>query len=272
MQSYYPPMGKAADKSKIYGSTLEDKVCPTCSSEKPATTEFFYARKRRNGRYYLSSSCRACGAARAAKDRSENPEKCLASSRSSRLRNHEKISKQRSLRMVFDPVHRAQRKSAHLAWRTANPVHVFVYRRAYREENAEKLRARDSRYYRETMDAQRAYRRNRRARLRNAQGAHRHSDVMNQISSQSCLCFWCKSSLDAGYHVDHYIPLARGGSNFPTNIVISCPTCNVSRGAKMPSEFIAYLATLKSSAGDIEIRRAYLREKMREHRARRKKS
>ena len=39
------------------------------------------------------------------------------------------------------------------------------------------------------------------------------------------------------YHVDHVIPLILGGSNGPENLVIACPRCNLSKGAKMPHEF-----------------------------------
>jgi 5-methylcytosine-specific restriction endonuclease McrA len=33
------------------------------------------------------------------------------------------------------------------------------------------------------------------------------------------------------------VPLSRGGSNGPENIVIACPTCNLAKKDKMPHEW-----------------------------------
>ncbi|MBZ5623051.1 MAG: HNH endonuclease [Acidobacteriia bacterium] len=37
--------------------------------------------------------------------------------------------------------------------------------------------------------------------------------------------------------IDHYIPLSKGGTNFPDNIVLACWPCNNRKRAKLPSEF-----------------------------------
>jgi len=39
-------------------------------------------------------------------------------------------------------------------------------------------------------------------------------------------------------HADHYIPLAKGGSNRRENIVCSCASCNLSKNDKLPEDFI----------------------------------
>ena len=43
------------------------------------------------------------------------------------------------------------------------------------------------------------------------------------------------------YHVDHVIPLSKGGSDGRENIVISCPSCNMSKKDKMPEVFAGRL-------------------------------
>lgn len=50
-------------------------------------------------------------------------------------------------------------------------------------------------------------------------------------------CANCCTSLDAGFHVDHIMPLARGGQHVPDNIQILCPTCNVRKAARHPIQF-----------------------------------
>ena len=48
-------------------------------------------------------------------------------------------------------------------------------------------------------------------------------------------CYWCKKKLDRrAATVDHVVPLGRGGSNNPNNLVLSCLGCNQGRGSDMP--------------------------------------
>lgn len=58
--------------------------------------------------------------------------------------------------------------------------------------------------------------------------------------SQKGLCFYCDGSLD-NYHIDHIIPLSKGGEHQLHNLVLSCPTCNLKKGNKDPEEFIELL-------------------------------
>lgn len=54
-----------------------------------------------------------------------------------------------------------------------------------------------------------------------------------QYEVQRGKCHWCGIALGDDYHVDHVIPLVKGGSNGPENIVCSCPPCNLRKGAKI---------------------------------------
>lgn len=75
-------------------------------------------------------------------------------------------------------------------------------------------------------------------------GAHTAHDIDLQLRSQKdkkgrLRCWWCSKAIRAGdkYHVDHRIPLSRGGSNAAENLCIACPDCNQSKYNKLPSEF-----------------------------------
>ena len=48
-----------------------------------------------------------------------------------------------------------------------------------------------------------------------------------------------RSPLPVAYHVDHDMPIARGGSNDPENLVLTCPRCNQSKQALTGGEFRA---------------------------------
>ncbi len=51
-------------------------------------------------------------------------------------------------------------------------------------------------------------------------------------------CYWCKKIVrKKDRHVDHIIPLHRGGSHAVANLCCACRSCNLSKHAKMPDEF-----------------------------------
>lgn len=87
---------------------------------------------------------------------------------------------------------------------------------------------------------------NRRARRKQAQGRITKADIDSCWGRQKGRCHWCGCPLNreggngnplGTFHADHYIPLSRGGSNQPENIVLSCPGCNLSKGARLPEVF-----------------------------------
>lgn len=79
--------------------------------------------------------------------------------------------------------------------------------------------------------------RRRRARKLGACGSHTADDVRAQYESQRGLCWWCGKPVGKRFHIDHRIPLSRGGSDAPDNLCISCPSCNLSKNDKMPWEW-----------------------------------
>lgn len=57
--------------------------------------------------------------------------------------------------------------------------------------------------------------------------------VKLKMQLQNNLCVYCQKDVSITYHVDHIIPLAKGGTHVPDNIQILCPTCNVRKSAKL---------------------------------------
>ena len=91
------------------------------------------------------------------------------------------------------------------------------------------------------------------ARLRIARRRARHvgqqdpipmtpADLQNLKDRQGGFCagMWCLEALDDGYHVDHVIPLSKGGAHAPGNAQLLCPKCNRSKGSKLPDEFVRF--------------------------------
>ena len=122
--------------------------------------------------------------------------------------------------------------------------HPYLNKRAckkYYAANAEREQQRVSRWMNEHPENHRAADARRRARKRQAGGTHTAEDIKRQISVQKGKCWWCNKPCSDDYHVDHLIPLAQGGHNNPSNIVIACPRCNLSKSDKLPEEWAGKL-------------------------------
>ena len=77
----------------------------------------------------------------------------------------------------------------------------------------------------------------RRALLANAPSDNwKVSEVHSEANGK---CLYCGISVTLNeMHADHFIPLAKGGSNLRENIVCSCASCNLKKSDKMPEDFI----------------------------------
>lgn len=68
-------------------------------------------------------------------------------------------------------------------------------------------------------------------------------DELQQLTDSTHNCFYCNLIVtDDNRHIDHFIPLSKGGLHDLDNLVISCSSCNLMKHAKMPDVFIATLS------------------------------
>lgn len=74
---------------------------------------------------------------------------------------------------------------------------------------------------------------NRQANMRGASGYVSPATIDGMMIEQNGQCHWCQATL-SDYHVDHVIPVSRGGPHVRDNLVLSCPPCNFSKSNKMP--------------------------------------
>ena len=184
------------------------KRCSHCKAPFPATPDYFHRHKvSKDG---LHNMCKLCQ--RASAKRNPNPRKYTEN-----RREQFKIWGPRSYRK-----HREKRLASQKQYREDHHDRDYQIHKRYRETHRDVINA----------AAQR-----RRALKLNATGIHTKDDVQRQYKSQKGHCYWCNIKVDKVYHVDHVIPLSRGGSNGPENIVISCPTCNMKKNNKLPHEW-----------------------------------
>lgn len=86
------------------------------------------------------------------------------------------------------------------------------------------------------------------AKRRGAVGKFTSDDVAKILENQQWLCVECKTDLKlSGYHIDHIVPVSKGGANWPSNLQCLCAPCNLAKGSKMPEEWEA--EKIRSSNG-----------------------
>lgn len=85
----------------------------------------------------------------------------------------------------------------------------------------------------------------REALKRGSDGSHTDAQVVEQAERQRHRCYWCGKRIGqvihTDYHPDHVMPLSLGGSNDASNIVASCPRCNLSKSGKHPMDWAGVL-------------------------------
>lgn len=106
------------------------------------------------------------------------------------------------------------------------PFPVGWFRRAGCDRDGVPRRSYQCRGCRRGADAAHA------ARRRGAPGHISAATVRALFRRQRGCCACCGRSLYPAYHVDHVVPIARGGGNDASNLQLLCPRDNLRKGAK----------------------------------------
>ena len=64
------------------------------------------------------------------------------------------------------------------------------------------------------------------------------NSVKMLLIEQNNKCFHCNKELDNTKHLDHYIPLSKGGPHSINNVVWSCAICNIRKSNTMPTKLM----------------------------------
>lgn len=114
----------------------------------------------------------------------------------------------------------------------------------YRAENLEKIREREARYRASPHGrAVRGLNRSLRRADQDLPAAYTRDmfkkAFWGRLELQGGVCLYCRCELTASNrHEEHFIPLVRGGSPLPANIVWACASCNYSKWKKLPWEWM----------------------------------
>ena len=127
---------------------------------------------------------------------------------------------------AYEQARRAERAVYCRAYAQAHRVESAAYRQAHRAEIA----AYDRAWARTHPDKKADNRALRRAKQQNA--------TVEKVSRATVYerdngrCHICEKKVGRGWHLDHIVPLARGGEHSYRNVAVSCPGCNMAKHVK----------------------------------------
>jgi 5-methylcytosine-specific restriction endonuclease McrA len=78
--------------------------------------------------------------------------------------------------------------------------------------------------------------------IRSAQSAIKEHLIAMNLEVGQIVCYYCSVSLEPEeVHIEHKLPVVRGGTNSRKNLALACSTCNLRKGTKTEPEFRRYL-------------------------------
>ncbi|MDA8122262.1 MAG: HNH endonuclease signature motif containing protein [Deltaproteobacteria bacterium] len=147
--------------------------------------------------------------------------------------------KARAYRAAYYAENKERVKKSIAAWRARNPEKVKGYLDKWREKNPTRGRDYSSGYRKENSEKVKINNKNRHARKKGSGGKLSPDIASRLFAIQKGKCSVCKKSLKkTGFHLDHIVPLIRGGKNEDKNIQLTCPKCNTKKGGKDPIRFM----------------------------------
>ena len=163
--------------------------------------------------------------------------------------------------LIKDPLAEARKKQQRLEKRRKlkreHREHFNRQLREWREKNRDRIREQDREYYRKNRDEVlrriAENRKNKPAKFKKrdkaikirriirevgAKGKHTHKQWMDRVEYYSWRCYYCGTKLDEKTLTkDHAIPIAKNGTNFSSNLVPACGSCNSSKGVNTATEY-----------------------------------
>lgn len=187
---------------------------------------------------YVAGMCVPCRLAQNDRWAKANPDKKAASVKVFREKNAERLkAKQAAYHAEWYAKNRDKKLEQNKTYLREKPEVSRKATRKWQKANPEKAASYAKLWYSDPHN--RALHRNKRRSLEiGASGFHTPADTKAILSAQDHRCAYCRTDLrKAKRHLDHIMPLSRGGSNDPSNLQWLCAPCNLSKGAKDPIDF-----------------------------------
>lgn len=212
------------------------KRCTKCKTEYPATPEYFArAKNRKDGLY---QQCRPCHRASKNKDYQKHIDDRRQAAREWTANNREE-ARRRHMVYYYADVEKSRQKG-----RESHARHRDLFNARQREQRAQNPQIHRNdvrRWQREHPELvkQAVARRQMRQKQAAAKGVKNPQKEKSRLyKSQRGNCYYCRKHLDPHEgEIDHVIPISRGGTNEPDNLVLACSLCNARKHNKLPHEW-----------------------------------
>lgn len=216
--------------------SIPQKRCSHCHNFFDATPENFYrCKSRKDG---LANYCKACDKSTRSQRYFANPEQDRLSRQKRRPEINARVMERYHSVPKFKALMKTNAKTQY--WKDVELSRQK--QREYARTHSKEAVARAKKWAQDNPLEYRTWMNNRYAREKAAVGQFTYIDYFFAYEDQEGRCAYCGQRLFLNIkndiHVDHVIPLAKGGTNWPENIVLACKNCNSSKSDKLLSDWL----------------------------------
>lgn len=159
-----------------------------------------------------SGKCKTCHKQRNDQWRKNNPEKARAAIKIWKEKNPVKVAEDRA------------------KWASNNPEKISAAVRRYRNKNPNGAKRASNKWKKSNLEKCRVINNNRRDKTK---GRLSPGIVGMLFAKQGGICPACGLLLNKDFHIDHKVPLSKGGLNVDTNVQLLHAVCNMKKGSKL---------------------------------------
>lgn len=147
--------------------------------------------------------------------------------------------KVKASKAAYEAKYPEREKARKAAWWAAHPEKLGFYGAARYAKNPEKEKARIKAWKMANPQKVKVHKTNRQVRKKSNGGKLSPDIIPKLLFLQHGKCAICKSWLNGTrYHLDHVVPLVRGGMDTDSNVQLTCQKCNQEKGGKDPILFL----------------------------------
>lgn len=209
-------------------------VCEWCGAE-------FEQTKKCSWQRFCSKNCRDRASYHRNHGKDYSPRKCLGCGEvftPAKRVPHQKYCSPRCRGTHWSQLNAAKRTAQQRKWRKEHPKEARMRDKEDRKRYKNTKRAAQRRYYEKNKTLYKAAYQKRQARKVGLLDTLTLDEAKEKLANGTC--FYCGRT--RGLTLDHFIPISKGGPTTRANTVIACGSCNSSKGAKLPHEFLGQLS------------------------------